>query len=356
MNGLSEWLARWRMKRAFKASRIAFLQDLGEVLTAGGGKLQSKLERLADRNAGKPLGQAYKQIHRVLVSGGTISRALEPFFAMKEHQMIDAYDSGAKDDVERGQGFLMVSKIIQPLEDIRGKAAMLLIRTSISLAIIVAMWVGVGGGIARDLEQLTPRTKWPTVSRWVVGSGEWTYAHWYVVSPIALGLICWLIWSFPNWTGSARRWADQKVPGFVVFREYRSTISLISLAAYLRSRKGLAYSFKKLGSNSTAWELAYLSEIAGRSARLGGTAMLDVGFFSERMIDRLSLREDSMSLEQSLEVIGLQQADSVIESLKERLQISSTVIDSLTKVGAAVVFVSILLIILTTTQSLQGMK
>jgi len=351
---LSEFVANWRIKQAFKAARVTFLEDLGEVLMSGGGKLQAKLERLARRNDGKPLGQAYTQIHRVLVNGGTLSKAVQPFFSQKEHQLIDAYDAGAKDDVERGEGFLVVAKIIQPLEDIRSKAIGVLVKTGVSLVILIAMWVGVAGGIARDMGQLLPRTKWPAVSQAVVGSGEWLGQHWYVAAPLAAALIALVVWSLSNWVGGGRRWADQKMPGFVIFREYRSTVTLVALAAYLRSKKGLAYSFKKLGANSNKWELEYLDEMSRRSARLGGSAMLDVGFFSERMIDRVSLREDAMSLEQTLEVIGLQQAAKVIESLKIRLQVSSDAIETLTKVAGALVFVAIVLIIFTATKSLQA--
>lgn len=349
MSAFKSFKAKW----LFQSARVGFLEDIAEVLIADVGGLQDKLLFLASRNAGKPVEAVYRSVYSVINSGGNISMALKPYFPAKEHAMLSAYDAGAANDVERGQGFLAVSKILGPIQQLKSSGLKLLGKAIFSGALVLSMWLGVAGGFAKDMTQLAPRSTWNPFSTAIISSGEWLANH-YISTGIALSLLLGLlIWSFPNWTGERRSWADRKVPGFQIYREYRSSLTLIALASFIKSRQGFNASFKQVSESANAWEIWYLEKMRDNSTRLAGSSMLDVGFFDDRIINRLVMRDDVMPLEDSLEEVGLGQARIVVESMLKRLDASGKVADAVTKGFAGAIVVAVLLINLSAMSNLQ---
>jgi type II secretory pathway component PulF len=350
------WIQEQQSRMAFNELRISFLQDLAEVLLSGYGGLQTKLIALAERNKGRPIERAYRDVHDQINRGQSISTALKPYYSAKEHSLIAAYDAGAVSDKERGAGLLDVAAVIKPLAELRQAGVKLIARTSVSVCLIIFMWVGVAGGFAKDMEQLAPRSKWNPVSVGVIGSGEWLASHPSFTTIVFGGVIAGLMWLIPNWRGHRRMWFDHHAPLFKVYREYRSALTLISLAAFIKSKNGLSWAFKRVGESSNSWELWYLEAMLSRSTKTTGATMLDVGYFDERTIDRLTLRDEVMPLELALEQVGLQQAGAVVAAMKVRLESAASAADVLTKALGGLVVISVLLINLSVMSSLSSMR
>jgi hypothetical protein len=346
----------YKARRSFKNSRVSFLEDVSEILTSGTGGLQEKLLSLANRNSGKAIERVYRHVYSVINQGGDISAALKPYFPVKEYSMIAAYDAGAENDADRGKGLLAVSQILGPIQELKTSGFKLLARTIFAAALVLLMWVGVAGGFAKDMSQLAPRATWNPFSTVVIGSGEWLAGH-YITSSIFVCLILFaLIWAFPNWRGERRAWADRHLPGFGIYREFRSALTLISLASYIKSRQGLGASFKQVSETANSWEIWYLEKMRENSTRLAGSAMLDVGFFDARIIDRLVMRDEVMPLEQSLEQVGLEQAQKVVDSMRMRLELAGKVADGTAKAFAGAVVIAVLLINLSAMSNLSGLR
>lgn len=350
------WVHEQRARMAFNQARISFLEDLAEVLLSGYGGLQTKLMALAERNKGRPIERAYRGVHDQINRGQSISAALRPYYSAKEHALISAYDAGAESDKERGAGLLDVASVIRPLAELRQAGVKLIAKTGLSVCLIIFMWVFVAGGFAKDMEQLAPRSKWNPISVGVIGSGEWLATHPALTTIVFGGVIGGLLWLVPNWRGRQRMWLDQHAPFFKTYREYRSSLTLISLAAFIKSKNGLSWSFKRVGESSNNWELWYLEAMLSRSTKATGAAMLDVGYFDERTIDRLTLRDEVMPLELALEQVGLQQAGAVVAAMKARLESAASAADVLTKALGGLVVISVLLINLSVMSSLSNMR
>lgn len=348
--------AEWRANRSFRHARVAFLEDISEVLLSGGGGLQAKLLALAERNAGKNAERIFRHVYSVINQGGDISFALQPYFPRKEYSMIAAYDAGASNDLERGRGFLAVSKILGPLQELKAAGIRLIVKSVISLLLILVLWIGAAGGFAKEMTQLAPRNTWNMLSVLVIGSGEWLAAH-AVTTTLTLGICLGLvIWALPNWRGESRAWADKRVPGLAIYKEFRSTLTLIALASFIKSRQGLIASFKQVSESANRWEIWYLEQMRDKSTRLAGSAMLDVGFFDDRIIDRLVMRDEVMPLEESLEHVGLEQAQKVVDSMRMRLESTGKIADGLAIGFAGLVVIAVLLINLSAMGNLLNLR
>lgn len=348
--------ADWRSRLSFKSSRIGFLEDLAEILMSGGGGLQDKLIKLAVRNAGKPVERVYRHLHQVINNGGDISIALKPYFAPNEFSMIAAYDAGSANDMELGKGLLAVSKILGPIQDLKREGVRLIIKTAFSLSMVLVMWLGIAGSFAKDMEQLAPRKNWFALSSIVIGSGEWLVQHWFIGAVLFGSLIALALWSLPNWTGRGRAWADQHLPGFTVYREFRSSLTLIALASFMKSKQGLGLSFKKVSESANPWEMWYLDMMRDNTTRLAGSAMLDVNFFEDRIMSRLVMRDDVVPLEVSLEQVGLDQAHVVVDAMRRRLEAAGAAASSAGIGFAGTVVIAVLLIMASAMTSLQGLR
>ncbi len=343
-NGLGAWVKEFKRRQAFKASRIAFLEDISEILTSDTGGLQGKLLMLAERNAGKTVERVYREIYEVINQGGDISTALRPFFSAKDFAMIAAYDAGASNDAERGAGFLAVSKILGPVQELVASGRKLLLKICFNFSLVLVLWLGMAGGFAKEMAQIAPRNTWNPLSTVVVSSGEWLTAHWMSSFILFGSLIGLLLWAFPNWTGRRRRWWDHHVPGFVIYREFRSSLTLIALASFIKGRQGLGASFTQVAAFANPWEIWYLERMRRNSTKLAGSALLDVGFFDDRTIDRLVMRDEVMPLETSLEQVGLESAHKVVASMRARLDAASKFSSDAAMACGGIVVIAVLLI------------
>lgn len=349
---MSQKFNEWLAQRAFHSSRIAFLEDMGEVLVASQSGMQQRLLALADRNRGKSIEIVYRAIYQKLNRGLSLGEAVRPYFSRKEYQLIGSYDQG--DDAQRGQGFLTAAKILEPLDLVAKGAIRLMISAAVSAAIVISMWVGVAGSFAKDMEQVQPRKNWPAVSKAVIGSGEFLAQNAILTSGFLVILVGLLIWAFPNWKGRARQWTDKHMPGFLIYKEYRSVLSLVALSSFMSAKSGLAWSFDKLAEQSNTWEREYIYEMRRRSTSQSGVGMLDVGYFSDRLIDRMTLREGSGTLEETLSYVALANASKLADNLKARLDLAVKAVNNSAMLAAGVVVIAVMMINLSTMQGLSN--
>ncbi len=350
MNNFQASLLAWRSKRAFAQQRLSFLEDMGEVLVAGQSGIQQRLKSLATRNQGKRIEHAYYAIYQELNKGKTLGESLRPFFNDKEFQLIRSYDHG--DDIQRGKGFLTVVAILGPMDELAQGAIRLLLSMAISAALVLAMWIGIAGGFAHDMEQIQPRKSWPWISTAVIGSGEFLSNHPFPVSLGCIGLLALLIWALPNWTGAGRRWCDRHFPGFGIYKEYRSVLTLVALSSLLSARSGLQWSFDRLAEQSNRWESRYIYEMRSLSASQSGVGMLDVGYFSDRLIDRIMMREGSGTLEDTLNYVAVKNAGKLALALKMRLELASKAANTTAMLAGGIVMIAVLLINLSAMQKM----
>lgn len=340
--------------RAMRSRRLNVLADLSRILQSDKPNLQEALRRVADRNAGKPIESAYRNIISGIKSGkeNGLSSALQPYFPEREYLLVKAFDIGATGDRERGEGFATAAKILKPLAELKKGFYKLLATAVFSSLVIGVMWLGMAPFFAGLLSGLVARDKWYLLSKVVVFSAEFLRNWWFVFLPLIVILIGWLIWALPNWYGNMRRWFDQKVPGFVIYREYSSIMTLVAMASFLKANQGFDWTFQQLRRLCTRWEGDYIDAIQQRSKQYGASKMLDVGYIPDEIIDRIALREGTDSLEQNLSNVALQNVEELTGLMSARLAAARTVLGDVSQVLGGLVVIAIVLLILASLQYL----
>jgi type II secretory pathway component PulF len=336
--------------RAMRRRRLNVLADLSRIYQADNPNVQSALRRVADRNVGKPIEHAYRQIINSLKSGmeNGVSAALRPYFPEREFLLVKAFDMGAKDDKERGEGLAIAASIMRPLDALRTGFLKLAGATLMSILLVLVLWLGFAPFFAELMGDLVPRDKWFFITKAVVRSAEIVRSWWMIGVPILIGFVVWVIWALPNWRGSTRRWMDQRVPGFFIYREYSSILTLVALASFLRANQGFDWAFKQLLRLGTRWESDYIDAVKKRSTQYGASKMLDVGYFPDEVIDRIALREGTDSLEQNLANVALQNVTELTGAMTERLNVARGLSGDITKALGGLIVVAIMLLMVAT--------
>jgi hypothetical protein len=342
--------------RRMRSRRLNLLSDFARVLQSDKPNLQEAIRRVADRNTGKPIEIPYRHILDTIKQGkeNGLSSALKPYFPEREFLLVKAFDVGAKSDQERGQGFATTVKILRPLAALRTGFLKLLLSFLASMVLVFVLWLGFAPFFASLMGDLVPRDKWFALSQWVIGSAELVLSWWMIGLPVLLGIIGWLIWAMPNWRGATRRWCDQHMPGFVIYREYSSVLSLIGLACFIKANLGFDFAFQQVRRLGTLWESDYIENIRARSKLYGASKMLDVGYFPEEIIDRIALREGTDSLEESLSAVALQNIEELTQSMTDKLNTARSLTGDITKALGGLVVIAIVLLILATMQLLTS--
>jgi type II secretory pathway component PulF len=343
-------------QRQMRRRRMNLLSDIARVLQTDKPDLPAAMRRVADRNAGKAIEQAYRQILSSVKQGkeNGLSEALRPYFPEREFLLVKAFDVGAKGDRERGEGFATTVKILRPLAQLRAGFLKLLLSFVVSMAMVGVLWLGFAPSFANILVDLVPREKWFLISKIVTGSADVVLGYWMIGLPLFVGTVAWLVWAMPNWRGATRRWCDRKLPGFVIYREYHSIMTLVGLACFIKANIGFDWAFQQVRRLGTRWESDYIEAIRARSKQYGASKMLDVGYFPDEVIDRIALREGSDSFEASLSSVALQNIDELTAAMTVKLDAARAFIADITKVFGGVVVIAIVLLILAAVQLLTS--
>lgn len=340
---MNRWTT-WRAKREMTGQRLALLDDLAVVLMSEKPDVEAALRRVADRNAGKPIELAYRQVIASIKSGrfNGLADTIEPFFPPGEYLLLKAFDTGAKTDYERGQGYSTAASILSPLKELRSGFSRLMGSLAFTIGLLLFLWLFMVPEFVAVLGLLVERSQWPMVSTITFESAMWVRRHWIWVSLLFVAALGALIWAFPNWRGAARRSVDRKIPGFVIFREYRSVTALVGLACFVKAGQGLDWALRQLLLLSTRWEQDYIEAIHKRSTKYSAGKMLDVGYFPDTVVDRVSMLEGSASLEESLNRIGLGGIHQLTKQMHQRLETSKLVLSDVSKLIGGFLVVSIL--------------
>jgi type II secretory pathway component PulF len=353
MSRFTNFIAR----RQMTARRIQLLSDLAIILQSEKPNVEQALRRVADRNSGKPIERAYRDVISALNSGkhNGLADTVASYFPAREFMVVKAFDVGAKSDMERGQGFALAASIMKPLNEIRYGFIKLGLSALISFALIFLLWLVIVPEFAGVIGIMLKPEQWPWISQIAYSSSNWIRQYWWIMLPAFLGFAAWLVWAFPRWTGRMRRSLDRWMPGLVIYREYRSTLSLISLSCFMRARLGLDWAFKQVLGMSKPWEAEYIEAMFKRSNQYAASRMLDVGYFSDPVIDRLAILEGSTSLEESLHRIALEGINDITKQMNDRLNMARALLVDISKLIGGLLAFSMLLLLLAAQQALSNL-
>lgn len=334
----------WWKRTAFRNFRQPFLAGLAEALQAPKSSTIGLLAALADRTPNQAVASAYRLMLVRLGKGMTIGAALAPFYPREERGLIAAADESASTDQERGRNLAAVAKLMGGMAIVRSGLVGVVAQAAGALVVICFVWLGLGLHIGSEFGRALPREKWPELSRYVIEAGEAIVSSWPVAFAALVGVILSVLWILPNWTGPVRRWADNRVPGFVLYRTLRAAPRLLTLGGYLGAGLGFRGALSQLIESANPWERMYLEQMAARLKSRLSVDIVDVGFFSWESMVQVDMRSQGGEVAAAMQEVAISAFPIIERTLVETTQRAKRIVATLQMavVGLVVLAVAML--------------
>lgn len=168
--------------------------------------------------------------------------------------------------------------------------------------------------IARD----APPGIWGGFNGLVRTLAEFINAHWGKVFVAIIGLIAFIVWQLPRWTGYYRIKADT-LPGFSLYRDYNAAVVLSAMSMMIGSGKTMKQSLEDMRLHATPWLRWHLQRIINS---LDDNPVDYLGAFSRGLMPlsvraRLnSLLDSSKSFDVALVALGATEVQRLERAVK----------------------------------------
>jgi type II secretory pathway component PulF len=340
----------WFARRELHDRRADFYYDLASTLKdrvplfTTLRKLESRAQQRTPMTA--PM---YLQMLKGLESG-SLSLALKGIASTTELTMIDA--TQAAGDATMADGLLFLSETVHKTD-----AMVAVMRKSVTYPVILllmfaSLLTGFSVNAVPILTQLSPASNWPpmgqalyAVSQFITHHGIW----------LGLGLVAFfvgLFYSFPRWTGRVRKQLDKYLP-FNLYRDYASSMLMISLASLMRSGISLRSSLERTYKHSSPWGKWHIRQILiNLSKPSNGTfgQAFNTGLFDQELEDRIQDASERSNPIEAFIHIGVGSIDRMILRIEKRAK----QLNSALMVICGVMLAAMMLAFFSTTMSLQS--
>lgn len=340
----------WFARRELHDRRADFYYDLASTLKdrvplfTTLRKLESRAQQRTPMTA--PM---YLQMLKGLESG-SLSLALKGIASTTELTMIDA--TQAAGDATMADGLLFLSETVHKTDAMLAVMRKAVTYPVILLLMFASLLTGFSLNTVPILTQLSPASNWPpmgqalyAVSQFITHHGIW----------LALGILVFfvaLFYSFPRWTGRVRKQLDKYLP-FNLYRDYASSMLMISLASLMRSGISLRSSLERTYKNSSPWGKWHIRQILiNLSKPSNGTfgQAFNSGLFDQELEDRIQDASERSNPIEAFIHIGVGSIDRMILRIEKRAkQLNSVLI-----VVCGVLMAAMMLAFFSTTMSLQS--
>jgi type II secretory pathway component PulF len=222
----------------------------------------------------------------------------------------------------------------------------------ILLLMFASLLTGFSVNAVPILTQLSPASNWPpmgqalyAVSQFITHHGIW----------LGLGLVAFfvgLFYSFPRWTGRVRKQLDKYLP-FNLYRDFASSMLMISLASLMRSGISLRSSLERTYKHSSPWGKWHIRQILiNLSKPSNGTfgQAFNTGLFDQELEDRIQDASERSNPIEAFIHIGVGSIDRMILRIEKRAkQLNNSLM-----VICGVLLAAMMLAFFSTTMSLQS--
>ena len=340
----------WFARRELHDRRADFYYDLASTLKdrvplfTTLRKLESRAQQRTPMTA--PM---YLEMLKGLESG-SLSLALKGIASTTELTMIDA--TQAAGDATMADGLLFLSETVHKTDAMLAVMRKAVTYPVILLLMFASLLTGFSLNAVPILTQLSPASNWPpmgqalyAVSQFITHHGIW----------LALGILVFfvaLFYSFPRWTGRVRKQLDKYLP-FNLYRDYASSMLMISLASLMRSGISLRSSLERTYKNSSPWGKWHIRQILiNLSKPSNGTfgQAFNSGLFDQELEDRIQDASERSNPIEAFIHIGVGSIDRMILRIEKR----ATQLNSVLIVVCGVLMAAMMLAFFSTTMSLQS--
>lgn len=336
----------------FKKKRSEFFEDMATAYDDGIAVIKyiaTSAER--EKKSGSPtMAAALLQIQKAYLAAGNsdqpFSEALRGFIPESERILLMAYER----DGQLGEGLLFVAQTAAQVAEMRSTLISAITSPLVTLSItIFTVWM-YAHEVIPMLESMIDEKNWSSMMRVLRGFSialKTFGAPFAILAGVSLAVV---VYQLPRWTGSRRRWFDDKV--FSVYRDYVGALFLLSYSALLHAGVGQAEALQMIARNSPRWLRWHCQQILNRLSRFHDQPGLafDTGIFPESITNRLIATASSSKSQEIFKKMG----SRVIAQTNKRYQAQSARIGTLVEVSAGAVTLLLTLAIASIASTVSG--
>ncbi|MDK2125489.1 type II secretion system F family protein [Parachitinimonas caeni] len=326
-----------RARMRFNAIRHEWYEDFADHLDDGEPILNG-VRRAAERSAERKTGLDPVYRNWVVALGHKqFSQAIRGTVPDTDVMILGAYERMHK----LSEGMRYLAGFIREQLKIKRALTLAMIGPAVATVIITVLLMLISFKAVPMLSKLMPPTQWKRAAYLLYLISEAITGYWWLVLLIVGSLLVFYLWSLNNWVHPWRRKLDHWLPLYSYRREAQSVIFLNALQAVLESRPGMVKGLRIVKSNASPWLAMYIDRMLYNIERrnLDGAHALDVGLFSQRLMDRIMDFSGRRGFEHALGKLSAQE----FERLGRNLENATLLIGYVSLAGIAVVLILMIL-------------
>ena len=340
----------WFAKRELHQRRADFYYDLASTLKDRVSLFTTlrKLESRAQQRT--PLSAPMYMAMLKGLESGSLASALHGVASATELTMIDA--TQAAGDSAMADGLLFLSETVNKTDAMVATMRKAVMYPIMLLLMFASLLVGFSLNAVPILTQISPPSQWPAMGKALYAVSEFI-AHFGIWMGIGIvGFFATLFYFLPRWTGQLRKHADKWLP-FSLYRDYASSMMMISLAALMRSGISLRSSLERTYKNSSPWGKWHIRQVLiNLSKSSDGTfgKAFTTGLFDIEMEDRIQDASERSNPIAAFIHLGVGSIDRMILRIDKRAKQLNTLL----MVICGTLLAAMMLAFFSTTMSLQS--
>jgi type II secretory pathway component PulF len=340
----------WFAKRELHERRADFYYDLASTLKdrvplfTTIRKLESRAQQRTPLSA--PM---YLQMLKGL-EGGSLSEALRGIASTTELTMIDA--TQAAGDATMADGLMFLSETVHKTDAMAVSMRKAVTYPLVLLLMFASLLTGFSVNAVPILTQLSPASNWPPLGQGLYAVSQFITHYGIYVGLLAVAFFASLFYSLPRWTGPVRKQLDKWLP-LNLYRDFASSMMMISLASLMRSGISLRSSLERTYKHSSPWGKWHIRQILiNLSKPSNGTfgQAFSTGLFDQEMEDRIQDASERSNPIEAFIHIGVGSIDRMILRIEKRAK----QLNNALMVICGVLLATMMLAFFSTTMSLQS--
>lgn len=350
MKQLVQAIPVWWARRDLHQRRADFYYDLASTLKDRV-PLFTTLRKLESRaRLRTPLiAPMYLYMLKGLESG-SLSEALKGIASNVELTMIDA--TQAAGDTTMADGLLFLSETANKTDAMVAMMRKAVLYPVVLLLMFASLLTGFSVSAVPILTQLSPPSQWPPMGQGLYAVSKFITQYGVVMAVIVALLLSGFFYSLPRWTGDLRKKLDQWLP-LNLYRDYASSMLMISLASLMRSGISLRSSLERTYKHSSPWSKWHIRQILTNLAKpSNGTfgQAFATGLFDQEMEDRIQDASERSNPIEAFIHIGTGSIDRMILRIEKRAKQLNTIL----MVVCGLLLATMMMAFFSTTMSLQS--
>lgn len=340
---LLEMLSRWNNKRAFNAVRSDFYLNLAATLSSKA-PIKDLIRQYAITAGSSPVGTMMRQwLAGMRLHPASLGEATRPY--------VDSSDTVVITAAERSKDPALLFKVYALNLRMRNDMASAIKKPLIIPSVAFALLGGIGwffkNNVYAQMEMSVQLKFWPDYAMFAYNLVHAIYGTAGQISlGLLIGLITWILWAIPNYTGRFRNFLDTRVFPFTVIAQMHLMSTFCVLASLMAAGESDVRALQIIMGNSSKWLEWQMQKLkrrtsAGQTA-LSSLAVLPVNDLFSANLSVLSKHAEPGDLPSLIVDASMHEARMLKERMDAKAQMVTAITTIILVAGVGILMLGIL--------------